>query len=95
MLLAYDLQRQRGQFGGAGANIMPHGWAEDNTGHLLSVCFLWCAATKRCSLPEHPGVPTCVAPYPGRDGLAEAPPQPAGCPGAGEEACVLGKEREQ
>lgn len=68
MLLVYDLQRQRGRFGGAGANRKPHGWAEDNTGHLLSVCFLWCAATKRCRLPEHPGVPTCVAPCPGTDG---------------------------
>lgn len=95
MLLVYDLQRQRGRFGGAGANRKPHGRAEDNTGHLLSVCFLWCAATKRCRLPEHPGVPTCVAPCPGTDGLAEAPPQPPGSAGGGEEACVLGKEQEQ
>lgn len=82
MSLVYDLRRQRGQFGGAAANVAPHGWAEDNTGHLLSVCFLWCAATERCNVPEHPGVPTCVALYPwrggGGGGLAEVPPQPAG-----------------
>lgn len=26
----------------------PHGWVNDNTGHLLSACFLWCPATKLC-----------------------------------------------
>lgn len=72
MLRAY-IQIHAGPVCWSQSNITPHGWSEDNKGHLLSVCFLWCAATKRCSLPEHPGVPTCVTLYPGRDELADVP----------------------
>lgn len=47
MLLVYDLQRKRACFG-TQSQQKPHGWVEDNRGHLSSVCFLWCAATKLC-----------------------------------------------
>lgn len=47
VLLVYDLQRKRACFG-TQSQQKPHGWAEDNGGHLSSVCFLWCAATKLC-----------------------------------------------
>lgn len=87
MLLVYDLQRQRGQFRGSRSQHHgPHGWAEDNTGHLLSVCFLWCAATKtlqRARTPRGAHVRRSAPREGGREGrdvLDEVPPGPAGCP---------------
>lgn len=40
----------------------PHGWVEDNRGHLLSVCFLWCPATKLCcqNTQGYPCAPHCA-----------------------------------
>lgn len=40
----------------------PRGWVEDNRGHLLSVCFLWCPATKLCcqNTQGYPCAPRCA-----------------------------------
>lgn len=39
-----------------------HGWVEDNRGHLLSVCFIWCPATKLCcqNTQGYPCARSCV-----------------------------------
>lgn len=49
----------------------PRGVVEDNRGHLLSVCFLWCPATKLCRQSTHryPCAPCCAW----GPGLTEAP----------------------
>lgn len=88
MLLVYDLQRQRGRFGGAAANITALMAGRKTTQAICCLCvFFGALPPKSCSVPEHPGVPTCVALHPGREGgregrdvLAEVPPEPAGCP---------------
>lgn len=40
----------------------PCGWVQDNRGHLLSVCFLWCPATKLCcqNTQGYPCAPRCA-----------------------------------
>lgn len=61
----------------------PHGWMEDNRGHLLSVWTCWCSATETVlpGVPEGPHAARCTACTRG-DRLAESPLWAPGSTGA-------------